>query len=515
MTERPAAPADRAPTTTSPAASRRLPLLVTAVGIPVLLFVALVAWGFSSPAASSPDDDFHMASIWCGLGEREGLCEASGDPATRLIPGDVINAPCFAFHPELTAECWAPGNHDLFESARLNASALYPPLFYAVMAVFAGEDVQVSVLAMRTANAALVVGLLTAVFWALPRHMRPAFVVSATATAVPLGLFLYASTNPSSWALLAATTVWITLLGATRASGRRQIVLTGLAVIAAVLGAGARADAAAFALLGVAVAALLGARKGRDMVIPAVGAALVVVVSVGFYLSADQSRAVVAGLPNDSPPLSLSEHGSNLLGIPGLWTGALGTWGLGWVDTDLPAIVPVLTTAVAFGAVFLGIRRVALRRGLALTLSLAAMWGVPFVLLAQSHARVGEIVQPRYVLPLLVIFVGVASLTDDDAVSHWRGPRFWVAAAALSVAAAVALLFNLRRHVVGTDDGLTAIFGGSEWWWMGVPSPLIVWAIGAAAFAAALVLLAPGRAAAERVAVAAAGADPGEKVVAD
>ena len=46
--------------------------LILGIAAPVALFVALGSWVLASPVGSSPDDDYHMASIWCGQGVREG-----------------------------------------------------------------------------------------------------------------------------------------------------------------------------------------------------------------------------------------------------------------------------------------------------------------------------------------------------------------------------------------------------------------------------------------------------------
>lgn len=462
--------------------------LAFAIAIPALLFIALISWAFASPVASSPDDDFHLPSIWCGLGERPGLCEDSGDPATRLVPVALINAPCHAFHSDITSECWAPGATELHEAQRVNTEPLYPPVFYAAMSVFAGEDFQTSVLLMRSANAFLAVAMLTGVFWALPRSLRPALVISAVAASVPLGLFIVASTNPSSWAYISAATVWISLYGAFGTEGRRQWILAGLAAAGALLGAGARADAAAYAVFGVVLACVLGFRRGVRLLAPTVSAIVIVAVSAGLYLGAGQSRSAVSGLPTDNPPLSPAEHIGNFLGVPGLWTGALGGWPLGWIDTDMPAIVMTFASAVFAGAAFIGLRRITPRRAVAVALAFAAAWLVPFVLLAQSHAVVGSVVQPRYVLPLLVILLGVVSAAPSIE-QWWRGPRVLVAAAALAVAQSIALLATLRRYTVGTDDSPQKMLTAPEWWWAGAPSPIVVWAIGSCAFAAALALV--------------------------
>lgn len=461
---------------------------VAAFAVPVLFFLALVGWSFASPVGSSPDDNFHLPSIWCGLGEREGLCEASGDPDTRMVPAPVVNAPCYAFHPEMSAACWNSEQDGMAEATWMNANGLYPRLFYATMSVFASEDIVNSVLIMRVFNSALVVGLLTGVFFALPRRTRPALVISAVVTAVPLGLFLIASTNPSAWAFASAAVVWAALYGASQTTGRRQLVLAGLAVLGACLGAGARADAAAFAVFGVVIAAVLGARRGGRLLVPAIAAALVVGVSVAFYLSADQTSALTSGLPNTNPPLTGAQHVSNFFGVPSLWLGAFGDAGLGWLDTSVPAAVPVLAFAAFCGAVFIGVHRPDIRRSIALVLAVVACWLVPFILLAQSRAVVGTMVQPRYILPLLVILAGVASLRSA-ALQAWTGARALIVGLAVVVAATLAMQFNIRRYTVGAGSIAIDPGAGAQWWWDGAVAPAVVWIGGSLAFAAALVVL--------------------------
>ncbi|WP_194409118.1 DUF2142 domain-containing protein [Microbacterium cremeum] len=462
---------------------------LTIIGTPLLAFIVLAAWAFASPVGSSPDDDFHLPSIWCGIGERPGLCETVDDSAARLVPIPIVNSTCYAFHPEEDAGCWDPSLEGLTKVERANVDGLYPRLYYTVMSVFASPDIQLSVIMIRLANSAFAVGLLTALILALPRRIRPAVVVSVLATAVPLGVFIYASTNPSSWALLSATTVWAALFGATQTSGRRRWVLAVLALFGAVIGAGARADAAIFAVYGTAMALLLGLRSLRnlrDQLIPLVTAALIIVTSAGFYASARQGGAAFGGLDPAAGRLTLAQHVSNFLEVPSLWIGALGQSNLGWFDTRMPSVVWVLTTAVFGGVLFVGLKGGWRRRTLAIVLALVAMWIVPFVMLAQSNAVVGATVQPRYLLPLLIIAVGVSSLRAD-AEEAWGGARFWLAAASLWVALTIALHQNIARYTSGSEGDSVDPGAGGEWWWDGVPSPMVTWVAGSLAFAGMLV----------------------------
>ena len=39
----------------------------------------LLCWAFAAPIGAGADADFHLSSIWCGQGERQGLCEERDD----------------------------------------------------------------------------------------------------------------------------------------------------------------------------------------------------------------------------------------------------------------------------------------------------------------------------------------------------------------------------------------------------------------------------------------------------
>ena len=103
----------------------------------VAAFVSLGAWALSSPIGSSPDDDYHNASIWCGQGFREGLCEEGSEDGAVVVATTLIaNSACFAFHPELSGAC--PQSSEPTETFRSNADGGYPPVFYWSMSWYHG-----------------------------------------------------------------------------------------------------------------------------------------------------------------------------------------------------------------------------------------------------------------------------------------------------------------------------------------------------------------------------------------
>ena len=224
------------------------------------------------------------------------------------------------------------------------------------------------------------------------------------------------------------------------------------------------------------------------MLVPAVAAGLVIVVSGVLYLSAGQTGALTSGFDTGNPPLTGAQHLANLWGIPSIWFGVFGPSGLGWLDTVPPATVTVAGFGVFAAAVFIGIHRLRPRRAVALALAFAALWAMPFVLLAQSRAMVGTQVQSRYLLPLMILLLGVASLAPRIA-SAWSGPRLVVAGLALTLAMSLSLHDNIRRYTVGVDSNAIDPGLAAEWWWSAAPSPLTIWLVGTAAFAAVFAIL--------------------------
>ncbi len=462
--------------------------------VPALLLIALAAWAVSSPIGSSPDDDFHLTSVWCATGDRPGLCESTGDSETRSVAREIASAPtCYAFKPAESGVCQettAAGG--MTETTRGNFNGGYPPVFYGFMSLFAGADVATSAMVMRLVNVVLFVATTTVLFWLLPVPRRATLLWSWTIGLIPLTTFLLASNNPSSWAIISAGTVWLSFVGYAESAGWRRVALGVLGVVAAILGAGARTDAAVYGAIGAIVAIVLTLRRDRRALLGAIlPAAVVLIMIAGFLFTGRQSGVVTGGFgDHDLPPgfttgtLALD----NLVRVPELWLGTFGTWSLGWLDTPLPGIVTVGSAFVFAGMMFVGIASSSLRKWLALALVIGAAWTLPAWILLQSKVPVGYEVQPRYILPLVVMAGGVALLVVGAKHLRLSTPQLVILAVAVSVSNAVALHVNLRRYLTGLDNHDWNLDRGIEWWWQSPVSPMTVWAIGTLAFGAAIVI---------------------------
>jgi len=463
---------------------RRLRILLSAL-IPLSLLVSLFAWAFASPVGSSPDDDYHMASIWCGQGLRTGLCEPGDAADQRRIPEALLDASsCFAFQPEQSASCPLPKSTVLVNTVRGNFDDSYPPIYYATMSVFAGPDIPTSILAMRMFNALLFVTMLVALFILLPHAVRPSLVWPVLITSIPLGLFLIPSVNPSSWAILSASGLWLALIGYLTADRvPRRIAFGVISLLLTVMGAGARSDAALYAVLAVVLAGVMTYERSRRWMLLMIGPVALVIVSAIFFATSGQSGVVAPSIDpasHDSGPVSFAL--ATLLQLPELWTGALGTSGLGWLDTAMPALVWVPTIFAFSAVVFLSLRRIPVRKVIGVLLMFVALVAIPLYVLVKDRVPVGAGVQPRYILPLMIMLVGIAVW----GVGPFRFGRVQVIllACLLTIAQMVALQVNIRRYVTGIDVHDPNLDAHHQWWWSIPFGPNWVWIVGSIAFAA-------------------------------
>jgi hypothetical protein len=371
----------------------------------------------------------------------------------------------------------------------------YPPVYYATMSLFVGPDIAASVVIMRLVNILLLVGITTALFLLLPVRRRSTLLWGWIVSVLPLGLFLIASNNPSSWALIGVGSAWLALLGYFETHGRQRIALGAVFLLAGVMAAGARGDAALYIVLSVGVVGVLTFRRKREYMMAAILPTVVSLIGVFFFLSSQQSTVVATGLSSaadasgGSPSVILNLLVKNLLNVPQLWAGALGTWGLGWLDTAMPAIVSLAGIGAFVGIVFVGLAHLTRRKLIVLSVVLLALWLLPTYVLVKGMNEVGQNVQPRYILPLMILFVGLAALSVRAERFHLTRAQTVPIVSLLAVGESVALYMNMRRYITGSDSHAISLNANMDWWWNISISPMVVWIVGSIAFAALLVVL--------------------------
>ncbi|TDQ02862.1 MULTISPECIES: DUF2142 domain-containing protein [unclassified Leifsonia] len=448
--------------------------------VPLLALVVLLGWALASPVLASPDDDFHQASIWCAGGEQKGVCEAvPGHPDQRAVPPGVSTngAPCYGHLPAVSASCLAATTPEgMVTTDRVNSHGQYPVLFYATMHLFVSKDVTTSVLIMRAVNALLFVALSTAVALLLISSRRTTLVWGWLITLIPLGIFLVPSVNPSSWALTSAGLLWISLVGYFETRGWRQAGLGALAVVAAVIGGGARSDSALYSILSVGVAMLLTVRwKDPRFWLSSILGIVIAVISFVLYLTAGQSHSPLGRGGFTGSLLTLGFH--NVLDVPLLWAGIYGVnGGTGWLDTTMPASVWVIGL-VCFGALtFGGLRAMNWRKGLVLAGGVVVLVALPVAMLTAIRYTIDPILQPRYLLPLIIVVAGVALFQIGRHRIGFTRVQWAAVGVSLFAIQAVALHENIRRYVTGTEVWGANLSANVEWWWHLPFGPMAMWA---------------------------------------
>lgn len=479
--------------------------------VPVLALVALLAWAFASPIGAGPDDDFHLVSSWCAGPTAGENCAPTADAGSREVPVELVDiAACFAGKPGISAAC----QRELFDgdldetvaTGRGNFTNAYPPVYYAVTGLFTSDDVQFSGVVMRIVTILLFLGLTVSLFLLLPHHRRSTLVWGWLITTIPMGIFLLGTNNPSAWAVMGVGSSWLALLGYFESTGRRRISLGAVFVLSVVLAAGSRGDAAIFAGFGILLVLIYTFRRTKPYLLSTILPVVMGLVALVFFLGAGQGGSGLGGFgggsggdagadgaDGDPSPDDLQGIGRlayNLLNAPFIWVGSLGEWGLGWLDTSMPAVVPLAAVAAFVAIGFLGLRRMTWRKAVVLGLLVLALWLLPVYVLQQGGGIVGQQVQPRYLLPLIAMLGGMLVLAEPGASPLATRTQRWIVAGALSIAHLVALQMNLRRYVTGVESAGFNLDAEAQWWWDGVPfSPMFVWVVGSVAYAALVFLL--------------------------
>jgi hypothetical protein len=272
----------------------------------------------------------------------------------------------------------------------------------------------------------------------------------------------------------------------------QRCTLGAIATISFIIVVGARADGAVYAVIAFSLASFLV--LSRQMLSPKflLISLAITVSSVIAYCSVATGSAVVGGglaLPDqlEAPPSVFV----NLASLPNLWIGVFGTSGLGWLDTEMPAIVWAVALSIYMGLIFTSVRWFSLRQSIAVATILLTLIAIPLYILTVSGLAVGQQVQPRYLLPLIAL-LGAAALfrkSSSTGLELTRG-QAWIIGAGLFIANTISLHLNARRYITGMDQQGVDLNKDIEWWWSNFPlSPNVVTLSASFAFAVFLVAL--------------------------
>lgn len=403
---------------------------VTFVGLWLGLFLATVAWAFATPLSGSPDEPAHIVKA-ASVVRGQLLGEPTEAPAVRSVQvpesiGLVQSWPCFAFHPDVSANCTGETWGGSPTVTALTSAGLYNPLYYALIgwpSLLAPANAAAAVYGMRIVSALLVTLFLTAAFAAMVRLVPGRLTALAFAAAVtPMMLFLGGAVNPN--ALEAAT--GLALLGSllvvlSAEPPLRRWPWLVLAAVSGVILAQSRGLSPLWMLLIATVVLIMTPwpQVVRELRRPStVLTVIVLAAGVACALGWTVATGILGSLGSfpgatDTPGRAFVTMLADYTFNPGL----IGYFG--WLDAPAPDFVYAVWSFLSLGLVVLGLSVARGRRLSSLLVAIAGVVVVPAAVQAASVAGSGYIWQGRYALVAYVCAMLVALVAAGPAVRRW------------------------------------------------------------------------------------------------
>lgn len=431
----------------------------------LVLFAMTSAWAWMAPIKSNPDEGSHF--YW-------GYAVYSDQiPAGRnvLVPEYLTeSAPnCYAFHPEIPADCVQPSNPDATQLVEgFTAANNYVPLYYwltgAPLRFLSGD------IAFHLARelSALLFSLLAAIGLSnfVIRLRRPwLLAVVGLGCVTPMAISIGASYNPQSLEISAAIAfagVCAPLMSRFISPAEITSQLKKAALILPLLIL-ARSPAVAWAIM--IVVALF-------IVIPGANLRVIFRIRWAWVCVASAALATLVLLawmrfaPQELLPSNIAQGGftgflSTLFSRLGfLWHQSVGI--TGWLDTWLPSFWLITYGWMVLGLLIAVLLTKKIRYTLIALGSVAAFVVVPIVFQLGWYDTLGDVWQGRYslpwMIPALLVMVRIVAENTRPPIAQRFGEVTPVIAAGVFLAVHLAFfLQGLHRYYIGAQRMLPLV----------------------------------------------------------
>lgn len=465
-------------------------------GILLVAFLVLFGWSVSSPPGSSPDDDYHLASSYCGLGTRSGLCEPGMNNRMRIIPTGLLSLQNCYLIQSVSAAC-LNANLDTFKgsmtnSSRLNTDDFYPGLFYWANGYFVSGDIQISVTKTRVFNILFILLLFSLTYHYTSYRIRKVVPITVAVCSLPLGLFIFSSNNPSSWSV-ASLFSYAFLLASIELPifSKRNLKLIISILFCALTALGSRPDSI-YLLPLITLGVFLFIFDGRRFSYADFLAifSVFLITPIFYLLRHPNSKSFIGDgfIEGANPTAGVDVFVSNVQSLPQLLLGGFGfsfsevitrTGHLGWFNTPVPPITSVITFSVFLILISASVKNWtnAQKRTVIYFISIFIFIGL-FVH-QRDKSVIGQDVQPRYFLVFIFLILGFSLIQERHEVTT-KTKRVFVIS--LGLAHSLALYLIIKRYSVGYGDFGFSLDKGIEWWSFSAARPSIVWLTASVAF---------------------------------
>jgi Predicted membrane protein (DUF2142) len=433
-------------------------------GTYALLLTLAVAWILVTPPIGGPDEHSHAVKAAAAVtGQLAGDMPARPNGGARMVevPGrlDMLSAlPCFAFRPELSAECSPSFEGSTRVRPVETRAGVSPPLYY----VLVGAPIRImpsldGLYLSRLLSAAIACAMVTTALRLALAARSPFLTVATLVSWTPNALSLTGIISPSSLEISTAILVWVAGILLVRPGplpdGIRRWLPWTFAGAASLFALSRQLSPLYLGCIAACLA--LGAARGRlremlrDRSLLAPAAVITAAAAAG-------AAWVLLLPPGPLAEPTGTEYGvRTLLAIPlghlnWLYVQAIGR--IGWLDYGPPAFTLLAWTAVIGVILVLGLVLGSRRLAVAWVALLGIVLVVPTLLEASQINSYGVLFQGRYVLPLGVGLVLLAARAVDELPRDLLERLVPLTAGLLAVLVAghvVALYFTARRFAVG------------------------------------------------------------------
>ena len=455
-----------------------------------LFFVTLLCWAFAAPIGAGADADFHISSIWCGQGERQGLCEerdTQGWYVQAKVPfmfqmcdGRPIeyqpSCPTIQSEPEMQFLRTAPPQQENF--------------YYRLMSTFASQNTHLSILLIRSINAFVASAILCALLLVSRGKTRLAIAASWTIGLVPVAVQNFSSVNPRGWSYLSVFAAWGFLASALESPPRswRSYLSFLFLILSSALAFATRIDGSTFVLFSCAAVAVTFALKSYVISRQKINYAAASLVGIALLIRSipQVSKTFAFDFPN---PIAIPRylliqlvHGPELMAQA--WGYNVGQQGNG------PGIVGIIGLSLFSITLAFSLKK-------ANPIQIVGVILIAFFMLTvqlRGSLAIGELVPAsgEYVMALTVFLLGFAiwSANSHQMFQSSIGGRI-TTIILLVFSHAVGLYSYMEFYVKrGTELGtFKTISLQQDWWWNSDISPNFVYWTACAAFAGFLYFL--------------------------
>lgn len=436
-------------------------------------FFFLTSWAFSNPVGSSPDEGLHLVGIWCNQSDENIFClKSNGNYLTSNKLSGLDS--CYIYDADQTADCI------LNKQNKYNLSPGYVNnLYYKTQSFFTSNNLEKSVLMMRALNISIFVILIFVSILVLNLKILSGVLFTSLTLTIPLGMYLISSVNTSSWILIMSIFFIPFALNIFERNSILKKIISSITLPFLVwIAISARIDGVLFIIIFSLIILLYFFKKAMLLFrsklknsFKSLNIFIVLFLSLIYtYLLYEVSKNIIerSGLALYSSTNKVT-FWETIFRFTSIITGALGGWGLGSLEVTMPDVVRFVSLTIFIALIFYSFGTKNIVNIISISTLLYFLIFIIISFLYISQLSVGQWLQPRYILPL-ILSIGVLSVINFQHNSE----IFFRLSLVLSFFAFFLSLHSvIKRYTIGLNNNRFLLPSDPNWWWkFTFPSPM-------------------------------------------